>query len=452
MKKILYSTMIACLALAGFTSCDPQESDDHSLGGSVISQDALSLGVSQNDEARQTTFTLTNNSQQLSGVTYYISTNGAKLSEFPVGATTDIVVKSNGPVAATLYAFSGCDQKDLVWTKDVDWFNAASDDQWLGFTEGTDLLDSWNPANNYWFSPGDWSGGLNPGIDGDIHSGLNFTIPEGTGDGQWQAQIHIENNGPTLSAGKTYDFSVAIESSADMAGDGVTVKPQKEGDDDTFFSADRHPIKKGLNVISLANCAGFDGQFKLALDFAGAPVGTKITIRRVYLTEHNAANVSGDTWAFDFKSDANILQEATMSPEYWFSPGDWSGGLVPPVYEGNAELFEVTVPEGMGGDQWQGQIHLHFRDVNVSSSKKWDFSVVVLADHDIPGLTMKPQQTDNDDVYFDASRYDVTANVAQSFTYTEQDGFDSGFQLCMDVAGAPAGTKVKIMGIYLGAH
>ena len=32
MKKLLYSTIIACLALAGLTSCDPQESDDHSLG------------------------------------------------------------------------------------------------------------------------------------------------------------------------------------------------------------------------------------------------------------------------------------------------------------------------------------------------------------------------------------------------------------------------------------
>ena len=220
--------MIACLALAGFDSCKPQDSDDHSLGGSVIPQEALSLGVSQVDEPKQTTFTLTNNSQQLDGVTYYISTNGTKVTAFPIGASTEITVKANGPVAATLYAFSGCDQKMFVWTKDVDWINTevgGDDKQWLGYTEGTDLLADWKPDNNSWFSPSDWSGGLNPGIDGDIHSGLSFTIPEGTGSDQWQAQIHIEHNGPKLSAGKTYDFSIAIESSADMEGDGVTVKP-----------------------------------------------------------------------------------------------------------------------------------------------------------------------------------------------------------------------------------
>ena len=294
MKKLLYSTMIACLALAGFDSCKPQDSDDHSLGGSVIPQEALSLGVSQVDEPKQTTFTLTNNSQQLDGVTYYISTNGTKVTAFPIGASTEITVKANGPVAATLYAFSGCDQKMFVWTKDVDWINTevgGDDKQWLGYTEGTDLLADWKPDNNSWFSPSDWSGGLNPGIDGDIHSGLSFTIPEGTGSDQWQAQIHIEHNGPKLSAGKTYDFSIAIESSADMEGDGVTVKPQLEGDDNTFFSDARHKITRGINVISLADCAGFDGVFKLALDFAGAPVGTEITIKRVFLTEHNAANV-----------------------------------------------------------------------------------------------------------------------------------------------------------------
>ena len=76
MKKIIYSTMIACLALAGFTSCNPQDNDDHSLGGVKIPQEALAWNVAQTDEAKQTTFTLTNNSQQLQGVTYYLSTNG----------------------------------------------------------------------------------------------------------------------------------------------------------------------------------------------------------------------------------------------------------------------------------------------------------------------------------------------------------------------------------------
>ena len=97
-------------------------------------------------------------------------------------------------------------------------------------------------------------------------------------------------------------------------------------------------------------------------------------------------------------------------------------------------------------------MHLRFPDAKVSASKKWDFSVVVVADHDIPGMTVKPQQNDNDDVFFAADRHDMFANVPKSFVYTEQDGFNSGFQLCLDVAGAPAGTKIKVYGIYLGEH
>ena len=276
-------------------------------------------------------------------------------------------------------------------------FTADENLQWLGFTEGNDLLEDWKPEYSSWFSPSDWSGGLDPGLDGDIHSGLNFVIPANTGSDQWQAQVHLNGNGPRLSSGKTYDFSIAIESSADFAGDGVTVKPQMDGDDNTFLSADRHKVKKGLNVIS------------------------------------------------------HILKEATFNPEFWFSPSDWSGGLNPQA-EGTAELFELIVPAGMGSDQWQGQMHLRFHDAKVSASKKWDFSVVVVADHDIPGMTVKPQQNDNDDVFFAADRHDMFANVPKSFVYTEQDGFNSGFQLCLDVAGAPAGTKIKVYGIYLGEH
>ena len=457
MKKLLYSTMIACLALAGFDSCKPQDSDDHSLGGSVIPQEALSLGVSQVDEPKQTTFTLTNNSQQLDGVTYYISTNGTKVTAFPIGASTEITVKANGPVSATLYAFSGCDQKMFVWTKDVDWINTevgGDDKQWLGYTEGTDLLADWKPDNNFWFSPSDWSGGLNPGIDGDIHSGLSFTIPEGTGSDQWQAQIHIEHNGPKLSAGKTYDFSIAIESSADMEGDGVTVKPQLEGDDNTFFSDARHKITRGINVISLADCAGFDGVFKLALDFAGAPVGTEITIKRVFLTEHNAANVTGDTWAFDYSSDKNILKDQPFGSDFrfWFADGGWSQ-VADPDYEGDSSAeLTLTMPEGIGPDQWQGQVHIPFDNVKLSAGKTYDLSLVVVANGDVPGMTVKAQNDADDNVFLTADRHDVSANVPTAITLVDLPGFDGKFRMCLDFGGTAAGTTVKILGMYVAEH
>ena len=283
---------------------------------------------------------------------------------------------------------------------------------------------------------------------------MSFTIPEGTGSDQWQAQIHIEHNGPKLSAGKTYDFSIAIESSADMEGDGVTVKPQLEGDDNTFFSDARHKITRGINVISLADCAGFDGVFKLALDFAGAPVGTEITIKRVFLTEHNAANVTGDTWALDYSSDKNILKDQPFGSDFhfWFADGGWSQ-VADPDYEGDSSAeLTLTMPEGIGPDQWQGQVHIPFDNVKLSAGKTYDLSLVVVANGDVPGMTVKAQNDADDNVFLTADRHDVSANVPTAITLVDLPGFDGKFRMCLDFGGTAAGTTVKILGMYVAEH
>ena len=92
MKKVLYSALIVCLTVAGFSSCNPQESDSHSFTGTAITQEAVSWDVTQSEN----TFTFRNTSQPLDGVRYYLSTDGKKLTEFPVGDTFVLPIKSNG--------------------------------------------------------------------------------------------------------------------------------------------------------------------------------------------------------------------------------------------------------------------------------------------------------------------------------------------------------------------
>ena len=46
-KNLLYGFFALSMAIMGISSCAPMDSDDHSLGGSVVSQDALSLTVSE---------------------------------------------------------------------------------------------------------------------------------------------------------------------------------------------------------------------------------------------------------------------------------------------------------------------------------------------------------------------------------------------------------------------
>lgn len=452
MKKFIYSTMLIGLAMAGLVSCDPQDNDDHSLGGTSVNAAALAVtaNVSTDETGQPNLVTITNASQAQDGVRYYISTDGKSLKEAPVGQSISQIIKKQGDYTVQLYAFSACDQQMVTTSFNIasNWKdpNAADEPEgWMGFTAGTDLLADWQPEYSHWFSPSDWSGGLNPNLDGDIHSGLTFTIPEGMGGDQWQGQVHIEKNGPTLSASKTYDFSIAI-----IAGAGnikATVKPQKDGDDNTYFTADQFPLHEGLNVIALSDVQGFDGQFKLALDFAGAPAGTEFTIARVFLSEHNDTNIP----PFDFNDGNNILKDQPFGANFrfWFSPSDWSGGLNPDHEGDSPARFKLTIPEGMGGDQWQGQVHIPFDGVTLSANKKYNFSMIVIADQNVPGLTVKPQNDNDDNTYLSADRHAVTANVPTAIVLKGCAGFDGKFRLCLDFGGTPVGTNITIVDMYL---
>ena len=449
MKKVLYSALIVCLTVAGFSSCNPQESDSHSFTGTAIAQEAVSWDVTQSDN----TFTFRNTSQPLDGVRYYLSADGKKLKEFPIGDTYVLPIKSNGTYSVKMYAFSGNDQKELVWTKDVDWIISSSDKQWLGFSAGKNLLADTNPSIGFWFADGSWSQVADPAWEGSLAEGITFVKSE-TGDSQWMAQMYLQDFGINLSAGKTYDFSIAIISSADVPGAGVTIKPQKQGDDETAFSDARHQIKAGVNVITLTNCAGFDGGFRLSMDYAGTPVGTIIIIKNIYLAEHNAANVApegGDSWAFDFSSDDNLLKSADFTESFWFADNNWSQ-IADPEHEGDMGEYEFTIPEGTGASQWQAQVPFLFEKVNLSSGKRYDFSFVVIADHDIPGMTVKPQKLGDDETYFSADRYDVKANVPTAITLPDNAGFDGALRISLDFGGTPAGTKVHLYGITLQEH
>ena len=87
-----------------------------------------------------------------------------------------------------------------------------------------------------------------------------------------------------------------------------------------------------------------------------------------------------------------------------------------------------------------------FEDFNLSSGKHYDFSFVVIADHDIPGMTVKPQKLGDDETYFSADRYDVKANVPTAITLPDNAGFDGALRISLDFGGTPAGTKVHLYG------
>ena len=134
---------------------------------------------------------------------------------------------------------------------------------------------------------------------------------------------------------------------------------------------------------------------------------------------------------------------------FWFADGGW-GQIADPEHEGDSTSeFSLIIPNGIGGDQWQGQVHIPFDNVKLSAGKKYNFSIVVIADQNIPGLTVKPQNDADDNSFLSADRHAVAANVPTAIVLTSREGFDGKFRLCLDFGGTPAGTNVTILDMYL---
>jgi hypothetical protein len=130
---------------------------------------------------------------------------------------------------------------------------------------------------------------------------------------------------------------------------------------------------------------------------------------------------------------------------YWFANDSWS--QIPNddcVHSGNS--YELKLPEGMGGSQWQGQFHIDTK-LTASAAKSYNFQVVLEADNDCPGVTIK--LTDSGDTnFFCEGRHDIKADEPYVYTLkgaTLKEGKDaSAIRLFFDFGGSPAGTKVKI--------
>ncbi len=330
-----------------------------------------------------------------------------------------------------------------------DWDSAAASNLWSAVEAG-DAFVSVTP----WFSPSDWSGGLNPewSHEGNVWT---VTLPEGMGGDQWQGQFPI-NTTLTAVQGKKYNFYCVLEADQDCKG--VTIKftetDNEEKHDNNFFFADRHDFEaftqfvyKAENVELPLNDAH---AMSLFFDFGGSPVGTTVKISEIYFEE--VVSVDYDDPNNLWKSVESGDRFLSVTP--WFSPSDWSGGLNPEwSHEGN--VWNVTMPEGMGGDQWQGQFPIN-TTLTASMDDTYNFSCTIEADNDCKGVTIKLTETDDeakhDDNFFFADRHDVEAY--EPFVYTVKNvklpkNDAHALSLFFDFGGTPIGTNVKISNITL---
>lgn len=176
------------------------------------------------------------------------------------------------------------------------------------------------------------------------------------------------------------------------------------------------------------------------------------------------ANFSGISWqyiykpkpdVFDVDGPGNFWKSASVSMTYWYSPSDWSGGLNPETETLENNGLKVVIPEGIGGNEWQGQTVFH-TDIPMSASKTYDFCVTVKADQDIPAMTFKLawEGNDNDHAAFYVNDFTVEAGEPATFkmeSVVPDVDYDK-VVLFVDLGRCTAGTTVTLTKICMQEH
>ena len=335
--------------------------------------------------------------------------------------------------------------------------------EWEGFDPNSQF-NMWKDVDYsmfFWYAPG-WNQIADPDFKANGND-YTVTLPEATTD-QWQAQMAFKTTNISTNAATNYDFSCIINSDKDL--NGATVKLVMDGDDGVFYFADRIDLKAGQDYIFWkSDMPGIDMErVNLFFDFGGCQAGTTINISNIVLKDHanddgtvppnnndNPDNPDGPTMDWDYESASNLwkaVDDGTLFDAfgYWFANDGWTALDPQPVATHSGDTYEITLPEGMGGSQWQGQFHIDTQ-LTASASKQYHFQLVMEADNDCTGVTIK--LTDAGDTnFFCEGRHDIKADEPFVYTLknaTLKEGTDaSAIRLFFDFGGSPAGTKVKI--------
>ena len=292
-----------------------------------------------------------------------------------------------------------------------------------------------------WFSGADWAGGLEPGIS--IKNDIVITVPEGVGGGEWMGQFKIRTGVPA-GARERFDFSCVI--SASEAGT-ATVKMTADSDpgDDEFFYDGNVAVAKGGSVTFEAADHMLFGETEsilLVFDFGRFPAGTVITLSDLCLQKHIPLSEKPEV--------VNLWPDATVTTTYWFSGNDWQGGLEPTFQMLDGNGFELTVPEGVAGSEWQGQFALH-SDIQALNSHRYEFSAKITAT-EASTITVKISNDPEEDDAHLLSYDNGVGTIAGTVTYKVKDIYPKpndadALMLIFDFGSTPAGTKITVTDI-----
>jgi len=160
--------------------------------------------------------------------------------------------------------------------------------------------------------------------------------------------------------------------------------------------------------------------------------------------------------SYEIAAETNLWRSATINPEFWYANSGW-GQIDNPEYEiGTNNDFSATMPEGIGGTEWQGQNKLH-SGIATTNDKIYDFCVTLLSEEDATitiKLTGNPEGEGDPHAFFYDGGVQLTAGVP--FTYKKakisQKESNNDFTVIFDFGRVPAGKTVKATDICFQEH
>ena len=133
--------------------------------------------------------------------------------------------------------------------------------------------------------------------------------------------------------------------------------------------------------------------------------------------------------------------------ETWFTGADWSGGLDPNLQvNGNGEIT-LTIPAGIGGDEWQGQVHLKGLQ-SIYTNQPYIFSChIESSNNGIASIALRVDNTSGEAIFYDG-RVNIQASTDINIgpVYSPENTVPS---LSFDFGRMPAGTQIKISDIQI---
>ena len=297
-------------------------------------------------------------------------------------------------------------------------------------------------TNDYWYSGPAWDGLLEPVVfKADDWGGLKVIIPEGIGGNEWMGQTKWHTDIPA-SADATYDFCVTVKSDEDI--NGLTFKLAWEGNDNdhSLFYVNDAKVKAGVpytfKMKDLKPDVDYD-KIVLFVDLGRCKVGTAVSFTNFCLQKSSSSASYGEN-----------LFSGQGTLETWFSPEGWAGGLDPAATYADGKV-KLTVPDGIGGSEWMGQVKIH-TGIPIDKSKTYDYKATVKADD---GGTITAKLTADSDPSGNEFFYDggigIEADTPCVIAKTDltMDIDDQTFMIIFDFGRLPAGTVVEISDIVL---